>query len=62
MQAAKWGGYTVTEFDKLDVWAQAEVMAGYLAESRLEAVMNHRSRQQSPQGAYDPFANEEKLD
>lgn len=54
IQAARWAGYSITQFDDLDVLLQAEVMAGYLTDGRIEAVQSHRNRPKS-QAAANPF-------
>lgn len=60
MQAARANGYTITEYDNLDMWTQAEVLASYLTQGRIEEVQAYRAKRQakSTEGV-DPFETED---
>ena len=59
IQAAKWAGYSIAQFDGLSMWQQAEAVAGYLTDGRSEAVQSHRSRPRS-QPAANPFGENDE--
>lgn len=59
-QAANWAGITVEKFDSMDMWDQAEIIAGYLTEGRIEEVQMHASKPSRQPAAIDPFEGEEE--
>ena len=60
IQAARAHGYTPEQFDRLSMWGQAEAVAAYLTQGRIDEVQAHRARkaQKSADGV-DPFENED---
>jgi hypothetical protein len=45
--AAKWGGYTLSEFEKVDTPTQAFIMAAYRCTNQMEAVVSYEAEKKS---------------
>jgi len=52
--AAKWGGYTITDFQRQDVSVQAFVIAARRIESVSEAIISEESMAKSKRGRKAP--------